>query len=85
MNTTVKVLSGFIAGAAIGTITGILIAPDKGSSTIKKLKDESKHLKDDIAESVSHTLNTLTHSYRDKNRGKEEYENGKVERSRMNV
>jgi len=64
MNTALKVLSGFLAGAAIGTITGILIAPDRGSNTLKKIKDESKHLKDDIADSISNTLNTLTHTSR---------------------
>jgi gas vesicle protein len=83
MNTTAKVLSGFLAGAAIGTITGILIAPDKGSNTRKKLQDESKQLSDDI----SHTLYALTHPYkdRDKNREREEEKNGKLERSKMLV
>jgi gas vesicle protein len=83
MNTTVKVLSGFIAGAAIGTIAGILIAPDKGSNTRKKIKDESKQLSDDL----SHTLYSLTHPYRDheKNKEREEEKNGKVERSKILV
>ena len=85
MNTTTKVLSGFLAGAAIGTIAGILIAPDKGRNTLKKLKEESKHLTDDIAGSVSRTMHELTHSYRDKDRVKEESKNGKLESSRIAV
>jgi len=84
MNTTAKVLTGFVAGAAIGTITGILIAPDKGKNTLRKIKEESKHLGDDIADSVSHTLHALTHPYkgRDPRREEGEVENGKLERSR---
>jgi gas vesicle protein len=88
MNTTAKVLSGFLAGAAIGTIAGILIAPDKGENTRKKLKDESKHLADDIAGSLSHTLHALTHAYRergDRGRMEREVENGKLESAKMRV
>lgn len=81
MNTTVKVLSGFLAGAAVGTIAGILLAPDKGSNTRKKIHDESKRLSGEIADAVSQTMHTLTHAYRDRPR-KEEYENGKMERSK---
>ena len=83
MNTTVKVLSGFLAGAALGTIAGILIAPDKGSNTRKKIREESKQLSDDI----SHTVYALTHPYRssDKSREREEEKNGKLERSKMLV
>jgi gas vesicle protein len=88
MTTTAKVLTGFLAGAAIGTITGILIAPDKGINTRRKIKEESKHLSDDI----SHTLYALTHPYRDRGKEKdkvkqedEEIKNGKLERSKMLV
>jgi gas vesicle protein len=83
MNTTAKVLTGFVAGAAIGTITGILIAPDKGKNTLKKIKEESKNLGNDIADSVSNSLHALTHSYKDRERKEErEVENGKLERIR---
>ena len=85
MNTTVKVLSGFLAGAAIGTITGILIAPDRGKNTLRKIKEESKHLSDEIGESLSQSMHSLTHASRDmdKTKGKakeeKEFENGKLE------
>jgi gas vesicle protein len=82
MNTTMKVLSGFLAGAAIGTITGILIAPDKGKNTLRKIKDESKHLSDEIAGSLSNSLHSLTHAYAGRAERGKEYENGKLETSK---
>jgi len=82
MNTTMKVLSSFLAGAAIGTVAGVLIAPDRGSNTRKKIKDESQRLSHGIAESVNHALDTLTHTYRDGSGAKKEYENGELERSK---
>jgi Gas vesicle protein len=84
MNTTLKVLTGVLVGAAIGTITGILIAPDRGSNTRKKIKDESKRLSSEIGDSVAQTMHTLTHSLRDLSK-KKEYENGGLERSKVAV
>ena len=43
-----KLFITFIAGAAVGAIAGILLAPDKGSSTRQKLMDK----KDDFADTV---------------------------------
>jgi gas vesicle protein len=60
MNTTAKVLIGFLAGTVVGTITGILVAPDRGSKTRRRIREESKHLKDDFAGVVTNTFNTLT-------------------------
>ena len=71
MNTTTKILSGFLAGAAIGTITGILIAPDKGKNTLRKIKDESKHLSDEIGESLSQSIHSLVHSSMNRDKVKE--------------
>jgi gas vesicle protein len=84
MNTTVKVLGGFLAGAAVGTLAGILIAPDRGSNTRKKIKDESKRLTNEIGESVAHTMHELTNSFRDPSK-RPEYENGRLERNKMTV
>ncbi len=85
MNTVIKVLSGFIAGAAIGTIAGIIIAPDKGKNTLKKVKEESKHLRDEIVGSLSNSLHALTQAYGDKADQGKEYENGKLESSRTHA
>jgi len=78
MNTTVKILSGFLAGAAIGTITGVLIAPDKGKNTIRKIKDESKHLSNEIGESLSQSIHSLTQASRDGAKKDKELENRKL-------
>ncbi|WP_299211488.1 YtxH domain-containing protein [uncultured Dokdonia sp.] len=46
---------GTLAGIAIGTIVGMLIAPDKGSKTRKKIAKKGK----DTTESLKEELNTL--------------------------
>ena len=66
MNTTMKVIGGFLAGAAVGAIAGILIAPDKGSRTRKKLQDETRKLSDQVAESLSHSLKAFKEDYNDR-------------------
>jgi gas vesicle protein len=38
-------MSKFITGVAIGVLVGILIAPDKGSATRKKISEKGKDLK----------------------------------------
>ena len=45
-----KVLLGFLAGAAVGSALGILLAPDKGSETRKKILEKSNDLGDSIAD-----------------------------------
>lgn len=63
MNSTGKVLLGILAGAAAGAILGILLAPDKGSETRRKLmqkgedyadamKDKFDELMDGVAEKI---------------------------------
>jgi gas vesicle protein len=47
MNTASKVTVGILAGAVLGLITGILIAPDSG-----KLMGKSKDLKDKVIDSI---------------------------------
>ena len=39
MNNSAKILFGFIAGAAIGGALGLLLAPDKGSETRRKIAE----------------------------------------------
>lgn len=47
---TTNFLIGILIGAAGGAIAGVLYAPDKGSETRKKIKDNAESLKDDVSE-----------------------------------
>lgn len=46
--TSGKVLAGVFAGIAIGATLGILLAPDKGSVTRKKISDKGIDYKDTL-------------------------------------
>ena len=43
-----KILLGFVAGAAIGGILGVLFAPDKGEETRRKLAEKTADLSDSL-------------------------------------
>ena len=45
-----KVLLGVLAGLAAGAVLGILLAPDKGSETRKKILSKGEELADDLKE-----------------------------------
>ena len=71
MNTSAKILGGFLAGAAIGAIAGILLAPDSGANTRQRVLDESKRLTDQLADSISKGFNSV------KGEAKRQYESNK--------
>lgn len=50
MNTTGKILTAMAVGAAVGAVAGLLLAPDKGSETRRKLKEQGKKVADTITE-----------------------------------
>jgi len=50
MDNRVKILLGFVAGAAAGTIAGILLAPAKGEVTRQNLSQKTSDISGDIAE-----------------------------------
>jgi len=54
-----KTILGFIAGAAIGAIAGILLAPDSGAATRQKIIDKSGDLKDAVKDSITGLLDKL--------------------------
>lgn len=59
MNTSAKILGGFLAGAALGAVAGILLAPDSGANTRMKVVDESKRLTDKLTDSISKSLGLI--------------------------
>jgi len=62
MNSTSKILFGFVAGAAIGGALGILLAPDKGSETRRRISEKGSEIGDsivDFGETVKDKLNDV--------------------------
>jgi gas vesicle protein len=62
MSNSSKILIGFIAGAAIGGALGILLAPDKGSETRKRIVEKGNDLGDslvDFGETVKDRFNDM--------------------------
>jgi len=53
MNTSGKILAAVAAGIAAGAVLGILFAPDKGSETRRKIKEEGKKFADDVKDKFS--------------------------------
>jgi gas vesicle protein len=47
---TSKVLLGFVVGAAVGGALGILLAPDKGTETRRKIMEKGSEFGDSIAD-----------------------------------
>lgn len=63
---------GILAGIAIGAIAGILLAPDKGSNTRKKLMSKGDDLANEIREKIDEVLGNVNEKYE---RVREEAEN----------
>jgi gas vesicle protein len=72
MESTSKVIFALLAGAAAGTVIGLLIAPESGEETRKKLSKSAQkfneHLKssiDDLAEKGQKALNEISETVGD--------------------
>ena len=48
MNTVGKIATAAAAGVVAGAVAGILLAPDKGENTRKKIMDSGKKLTDTV-------------------------------------
>jgi len=59
MSKTSNVILGFLSGAAIGLVAGILTAPDKGENTRAKIKDKVNNLADDFSDNIGDKINQL--------------------------
>jgi gas vesicle protein len=59
MTNTNKMITALAAGVAIGSLLGILFAPDKGENTRKKIVDNGKKLTDSLKGSMKEGKNRL--------------------------
>jgi gas vesicle protein len=60
-----KVLLGVLAGIAVGAVAGILLAPDKGSDTRKKLTKKSNDYVDELKNKFSEFIESITETITD--------------------
>jgi gas vesicle protein len=58
-----KTLLGFLAGAAVGALAGILLAPDKGSETRKKISKKTGDLGDSLKGSFNDFVDGIKETY----------------------
>jgi gas vesicle protein len=57
---TGKIFLGVAAGLAAGIVVGILIAPDKGSVTVKKITDKAGVYSDELKAMLTGGVKTVT-------------------------
>ena len=60
---TSKLVLGILAGVAAGAAIGILLAPDKGSETRRKIRDRSSELADGIKEKFDGVAGAIKEKY----------------------
>jgi gas vesicle protein len=82
-----KTVLGFVAGAAVGALAGILLAPDKGSNTRKKIAGKAGDVSDSLKSSFDDFMDGLKKAY---SSGKEDVKEGAEElaehaRAKMNA
>ena len=60
-----KILVGFLAGAAVGSILGILLAPEAGTETRRKISETGS----DVTDSLKSKFNDFVDGIRDTYQG----------------
>ena len=58
-----KVLLGLLAGIAAGATLGILFAPDKGSTTRRKISQKSDDYAEELEEKFSEFIENITRKF----------------------
>lgn len=60
---TNKIITGIVSGLAVGTILGILFAPDKGCNTRRKIVKKGNDLKGGIKNSIDNLVSSIENKY----------------------
>lgn len=60
MDKNQKVVLGFILGVAAGAVAGILLAPESGEETRRKISDKAKNYKDDLSGQINSAISKLS-------------------------
>lgn len=60
---TNNTILGLVAGLAVGATLGVLLAPDKGSKTRKKIASKTKETKDKLKEGLDEFIDTVSEKY----------------------
>ncbi len=58
-----NIILGLVAGLAVGATIGVLLAPDKGSKTRKKIISKTKETKDKLKGGFDELLDTVSERY----------------------
>ena len=66
---TGKIVLGVLAGIAAGTLIGVLIAPDKGTETRRKIRQKGDDLVEGVKDGMSSMVDGVASKF-DKFRGK---------------
>lgn len=66
MNTTIKVIGGFVVGALAGVAAGLLMAPESGDKTRKKLRKEVGKFADNLTQDMEKKIDHLKDDYNEK-------------------
>ena len=70
---TGKVVLGTLAGLAIGALAGVLLAPEKGSTTRKKIVDKGDDYLDKMKTMFDEFSDSLTEAFKNTKKDAEEF------------